>query len=131
MTELLGKFQKIAESIAADRGRMKLFGIFLREDSPDYWDVIIAAKWLDDSGISGLRYVSKQISKVLETEEMLDLARIVPMQTTDEAVLQLSEWVAGRQLPAALSDFDFSGTRIKTAYVLSAYGSNVASMTVP
>jgi len=120
MNALTGKFSKVIKKIEADRGPFLLFALLQREDTSDYWDVVVSAAWIDRAGLNGLRYITDEITKVLENSEILELSRIVPMQVNDGAVRALASWAARQSLPIEVSSFEFSGARIRLGYILAA-----------
>jgi hypothetical protein len=44
--ELVQKFIEIEHNISGKYGTFNLFALFLREDSPDKWDLVIASPWM-------------------------------------------------------------------------------------
>jgi hypothetical protein len=120
--ELLDKFVAIVRRIEDQRGPFVLFGLFLREDTPDVWDVVASAPWLDASRLDGIRYLAGGIGSALQPREMLQLSRIVPMETSDPAVRRLTEQIGYRNAPISMTDLDFAGARIQAANVLSVHG---------
>ena len=42
------KFRKFMEEAASERGAFTAFALFLREDAPGVWDLVVSAPWLKD-----------------------------------------------------------------------------------
>jgi hypothetical protein len=120
--EVLGKFVRVVREIESRRGPFVLFGLFLREDTPEVWDVVASAPWLDAARLDGIRHLAAEIGSALRPEEMLQLSRIVPMETSDPAVVQLTTRLGLRNAPVEMTDIDFAGARIQAATVLSVHG---------
>ena len=55
------KLRSLMERVEARRGRFTLFGVFLREDSPGLWDLVIAAPWLQSDEPKALREFAKEL----------------------------------------------------------------------
>ena len=49
------KFRRAMQDISATRGEFILFGLFLREEAPDKWDLVISAPWLETDKLKALR----------------------------------------------------------------------------
>ena len=48
VAELTEKFTRLESQIAQEKGDFTLFALFMREDVPDRWDLIVSAPWLGD-----------------------------------------------------------------------------------
>ena len=55
------KLMLIEIETAKERGGYDLFALFLRGDTQDKWDIIIAADWLKDNKGEALQYVSSKV----------------------------------------------------------------------
>ena len=44
-TEITEKFTELESSIAAENGPFAFFALFMREEVPDRWDLMVAAPW--------------------------------------------------------------------------------------
>lgn len=121
MTGLGDKFSRVLNRLKSERGAVALFGLFQREDSPDDgFDLVISASWLNDAGLDELRYLAQVLGDELEPDEMLLLSRIVPMDTDDESVRWIGDWLKSQSsFPVRLVDFDFAGARIKSAAIIA------------
>src|SRR5438270_9940370 len=76
-------WEQIVQKIEANRGSLTLLAVVLREESPERWDVVVAAPWLDPSKRETYEYLAKTISDVLSKEEMRLISRIVPVAIDD------------------------------------------------
>ncbi len=77
MRAIAEKMITVEQELARDNGEFTLFALFLRENSPGLWDVIVSAPWLDKNKKEGMDKVVAQINAHLEKEERLRLTRIV------------------------------------------------------
>src|SRR2546421_8421493 len=49
------KFRRLMEDISAERGEFVFFGLFLREEAVDKWDLVISAPWIEADKLKALR----------------------------------------------------------------------------
>ena len=61
MSKLFEKIPAVAAEIARERGEFTLFAVMHRLDVPDWWDVIVAAPWLDTESIKDYRYFAAKL----------------------------------------------------------------------
>lgn len=59
MKELLTKLRLIEKETAKEKGEYNLFALFLREDSPNKWDILVSASWTANKG-DALDYLAKK-----------------------------------------------------------------------
>ena len=114
------KFRRVMEAVSAERGEFVFFGLFLREDAPNKWDVVISAPWLEESKFKALEEFVEKVTAIAGTQELLTLSRIVTLKHDDpnlEAVLKAVQVDNG---PLELWHPDFFGLDIKHAYILRA-----------
>ena len=71
------KLKTMAENIQAEKGPLELFGLFLRDDSPDLWDVVVAAPWLEADERESFVYIADLLRSHLSDEERFWFSRIV------------------------------------------------------
>jgi hypothetical protein len=59
--ELTEKFAELESHIAEEKGPFTLFALFMREDAPDRWDLIVSAPWAGGDKRSVVDYFVGQI----------------------------------------------------------------------
>ncbi len=74
---VVDKLKTMAKNMQADKGPLDLFGLFLRDDSPDLWDVVVAAPWLEADERESFVYIADLLGSHLSNEERFWLSRIV------------------------------------------------------
>lgn len=102
-------WRKIVKQIEEDRGKLTICAVVMRADSPERWDVVVAAPWLDPSKRETYDYLAKTISRFLTKAEMLAISRIVPVSEDDPLVREF-----GLHAPSLGSDgFASAGSMAK------------------
>src|SRR5690349_10740210 len=86
MNELIKKLSPLEKEISEERGDFSLFALFLREDSPDRWDVVISAPWFGGDEKSALQYMAKKLRSRLRPQDLLRISRIVIVESNDESL---------------------------------------------
>ena len=86
VTDLTEKFAELESRIAEEKGDFALFALFMREDSPGRWDLIVSAPWTGDDKQSAVNYFVSQIKSSLGEQGLTNLSRIVVVDPQDAAV---------------------------------------------
>ena len=76
MKELIKNLVSIEREISAEKGGFFLFGLFLREDSPDRWDLVAAAPWFKARDDAALNYIAKILQERLTPNEIVKLSHV-------------------------------------------------------
>jgi hypothetical protein len=119
MRELLEKLAALERDAALEKGDFTLFALFLREDSPDRWDLLAAADWMDANQWDGIRYLAEQLQTRLTAPELLTLSRIVYIAKDNPGLPALLRAVNVKHGSVELQNCMFFGMDIKTAYVIT------------
>jgi len=77
MKKTIEKFISLEKEIADEKGDFVLFGIFLREEAPNRWDVVISAPWFGENKNESLNFIVQKFTSKLEEQELIMLSRIV------------------------------------------------------
>lgn len=112
-------FSRLRDEIIAEKGELSLFALFLREDA-DKWDVVVAAPWLEKDRAAALRYLSAKITQNLSEPELLELSRIVLLESENPAVEGLLSEVPVEQSISEIHDSTFAGLLIKQGLLFQA-----------
>lgn len=86
MQIILEKLKKVVLYLEKERGPMSVFALFLRIDPLEKWDIVVSAPWLNPNDIASYNLVTSRIQEVLDTAEIMQLARIVILDETDPVV---------------------------------------------
>jgi len=114
------KLQKFMKQIEARKGRFTLFGVFLREDSPAQWDLVLAAPWLENGKLKALGEFVKQMSKTFGQDEVMSFSRIVTLNHDDPALRAILSEIGSLKKPLEKQGHDLFGLPIEHAVILRA-----------
>ncbi|HEX7316453.1 MAG TPA: hypothetical protein VF297_21295 [Pyrinomonadaceae bacterium] len=112
------KLRRVMEEISAEKGEFELFGLFLREEAQDKWDLVISAPWLEDGKLKALGEFVQKAALIVGEQEFLTLSRIVTLNHDDPNLNTILEAV--EDIPVELWNTNFFGLEIKHAYILRA-----------
>ena len=119
VSELTEKFGELESSIAEDKGGFTLFALFMREDAPDRWDLIVSAPWTGDDKRGTVNYFVTQIKSRLGEPGLTSLSRIVVVDPQDVAVQAINRAIQIEHGTVEVRDSDFFGLPIKHAYIIT------------
>ncbi len=119
VAELTEKFTRLESQIAQEKGDFTLFALFMREDVPDRWDLIVSAPWLGDDKRAAVSYLVDQIKSKLGERDLTNLSRIVLIDPKDVAVENLNRAIHVEHGSVEVRDSNFFGLPIKHAYIIT------------
>lgn len=119
MRELLDRFVELERAISQSRGEFSLFALFLREDSLDKWDLLVAAPWIDANRKEALQYITNQIQQGFKPEELSRLSRVVLVEQGNPGVGAINQAMKVRHGKGEIRDSNFFGLQIKHAYIIT------------
>ncbi|HKL01762.1 MAG TPA: hypothetical protein VJ943_16030 [Desulfotignum sp.] len=119
MKEQAEKLQIVEKNLSESKGQFELFALFLREDSPDKWDLLISADWARADKKTSINSIIKEIKKVLSDHEMLMLSRIIILDKDEAVVKAIHQAVKVDHGLAEITDTNFFGLSIKHAYLIT------------
>lgn len=114
------QLRKVMNEISAEKGEFILFGLFLREEMTDKWDLVIAAPWLEAGRLERLREFVERMAPIVGEDGMLTLSRIVTLNQGDpslDAILKDAQVENGL---VKLQGSNLFGLPINEAYILQA-----------
>lgn len=82
MKTFVKKLAQLRKAIEAQRGEFTLYALVLPEDAI-VWDMLVAAKWIDQDQSAALKYLAKQIQNTLSEEELLNISGILLFDSND------------------------------------------------
>lgn len=119
MREFIEKIMKVEREISAEKGPFILFALFQREDSSDYWDLVAAADWIGKDKADPLRYIANHLKKNLKPDEMINLSRIVLIDSDNPALDAVHKAVSIEHGDFEIKDSNFFGLQIKHAHIIT------------
>jgi hypothetical protein len=119
MKELIEKLIEIEKDISSQKGPFLLFALFLREDAPDLWDLLIAADWVEKNKAESLKYISTHLSKNLKPNELIKLSRILLIDLNNPGLKAIHNAIHIEHGNAEIKDSNFFGLQIKHAHLIT------------
>src|SRR5256886_8465019 len=117
--ELTERFAELESRIAEEKGPFALFALFMREDAPDRWDLIVSAPWAGEDKRSVGDYFVGQIKSRLGEQGLTSLSRIVVIDPQDAAVQALNRTIQIEHGRVEVRDSTFFGLTVKHAYIIT------------
>lgn len=114
------KLRQVMDQVSAEKGDFTLFGLFLREESPDKWDLVVSAPWLEEGKLKALAEFVEKLSSIVGQEEVLSLSRIVTLNHDDPSLDAVLRVVKVEDRPMEFRNNNLFGLEIKHAYILRA-----------
>lgn len=128
---ILNKLESLEKQIANEKGDFSLFGLFLREDAEDRWDLVVAAPWLNSDNIEDLNYIASKLKYFLKNRELLSISRIVILDLDDPIVqIIINNWRVARGGWIELNYPQIFKLPFKYAYIIFSKSGNPVSMNV-
>jgi hypothetical protein len=121
MNSLAQKMMTVEQELAAERGDFTLFALFLRDNSPGLWDVMVSAPWIDENKDAGLNAVVAKVNSYLKKEELLMLSRIVIVEHDHPELEELNRFsfaTSSNPNPIEARNENLLGQDIKQAFFI-------------
>ena len=119
MRNVAEKLRDLEQQIAAEKGSFSLFALFLRQDSPDKWDVVASAPWLEKNKEAGLSYLADSVRSVLDPGELLSISKIVLVDQDDPALEPVRKALKAEHEVTEVRDCNFFGLEIKHGFIIT------------
>lgn len=126
MKTIVEKLAALERRLSEEKGPFRLFALFLRENSHNRWDLVVAAPWLDSRKRADLDFIAGLVSSELEGKEVVNLSRVVILDNDNEEidrVAQVAGEIANRVYlegkVVELTNCVFFGLEIRHAYLIA------------
>jgi hypothetical protein len=119
MTTPLDKLARLELAMSRENGAFELFGIFVREDSLEKWDLVLAAPWLNPDERESLQFIVDQLQRSLTPSEMLDASLIVILEEGNPFLETVVTLVQVEHGMTEIGDFGILGVSIQKAYIIT------------
>lgn len=119
MKQIAEKLKNLERQMADEKGPFSLFGLFLREDAPDKWDLVVSAPWIDDNKEESLAYIAESLRASLAAEELLNLSRIVLVEQNNPGLEAVQRAMHVQHGVVEIKDCNFFDLEIKSAFIIT------------
>ena len=117
----ISELESLMKKIEVRRGPFTLFGLFLREDSPRAWDLVVAAPWLQRGKLKALSQFVQELTKTFGHAEVLEsFSRIVTLNQGDRALRAILDDVGPVRHPVERRGQNLYGLLVEHAHILRA-----------
>ncbi len=120
MKKLVEKLRDLELEISSEKGDFSFFGLFLREDAPNKWDLVVASPWIERNQKTSIEYLAKRLRSALTAEELVSLSRIVLMEEGNPALDAIFKVVSIEHGMGEISNSNFYDLAIRQGYVITA-----------
>ena len=131
MNEMADRFASLEKTIAEKKGDFSLFALFLPEDAPDRWDLLVAAPWASQNRDETVEYLVTEIKSHLGPQELINLSRIVVVEPNHPAVQKFTKTFPVEHGKVEVRDSIFFGLPIRHAFIITAKSPEAKSPAVP
>ena len=119
MKEQAIKLQTVEKRLSESKGSFELFALFLREDAPNKWDLLISSDWARENKKTALDIIIAEMQKILTQPEQLMFSRIIILEKNDAALSAFQSAIRVEHGMAEVLDSNFNGLAIKHAYLIT------------
>lgn len=117
--DLARRFARLESRIAERKGEFALFALFLREESPNRWDLIVSAPWVGTDKDAAVDYLVNEIKSFLGPDDLTTLSRILIVDPNDAAIENVNRAVHVEHGTVEIRDSTFFGLPIKHAVFIT------------
>jgi hypothetical protein len=90
MNPFIEKLASVEKSFSAENGSFWLFALVERVESPEKWDLLVAAPWLQEESRRSLDDIIELVGNKLDETELLQLSRIIVLNPENPVVQHLT-----------------------------------------
>jgi len=119
--DIVKKLKGYEETMAKKKGPFDLFGLFLRDDAPGKWDLLVASDWIEENKEESLKYIIDMVQKGLSKEELMKLSRVVLVNERNPALEALYKAI-GSARDSKIYNSNFFGLQIKYMHLITLRG---------
>ena len=123
-------YSQAVKKLEPDYGPFILFGLFLREDSPDRWDLLVSSRWLARHKLSGLSEFTQALTRIVGLDEFVRLSRVVTLNRDESGLEAILRAVGVKKGVAELRDVNFSGVQVTHGFVFRANRAELAAESI-
>lgn len=119
MSSLVESVLRVKKQLSAEKRMFSLFALFLREDAPEKWDLVISSPWVEADKEAALNLISSKVRKVLTPAELLAVSRIVFVDPMSPSVQAINRAFHVEDATVEVRDRNFFGLAIRHAHIFA------------
>ncbi len=123
----IDKLRQLMRDLSKEKGEFSLFGLFLRAEAPDKWDLVVSSPWLEEGKLKALGEFAERLSATIGEEQLLSLSRVVTLNAHDPALQAVTKTVSVRDGLVEFRNTDFFGVKFAHAYIFQSERPQVAA----
>lgn len=89
------------------------------QDSPNKWDILVSADWMNNNKEQALKYLAPKIQKSFTKYELVQISRIVIIEENNPALPALQQAVTIEHGSTEMKDLTFFSLQIKHAFLIT------------
>ncbi len=117
--KLVDKLIRIEKHLSSKKGPFDLFGLILRVELSDKWDLLVAADWIENNFDQSLRLISRELTKKLSSEELSAISKVVLLSVFDPRVKSVQKAIETEHRDAELVNVDLFGFFVDHGYLIT------------
>ena len=121
LRSLIGKLQKIECECAVERGPFTVFGLFLRQDAPNRWDLVVSTGESESGRHALLVYLTKKLTTALTTSQRILISRIVTLDRKNRFIQDVLNSSSIEHGLHEIGEGDFGDVPVERAFVITSH----------
>lgn len=113
------KLVQIEKDLSDTNGPFELFALFLREDAPNKWDLLVSSDWARKDKKKAIAETIKRVREVFTDDEMLMLSRMIILEKDNPALEAFGQAIKVEHGVFEVKESNFFGIAIKHAYLIT------------
>lgn len=119
MKELVDGFVELERQMSEKKGHFALFALLLRDESPDRWDLVVSAPWIQSNSAEALQYIVGQMHAKFKPKDLLQISRVVTVDESDAAVQAINRAITVQHGSVELANTSLFAMLIRHAFVIT------------
>jgi len=114
------KLIALLNEMTAEKGEFTLFGLFLREEAPNLWDLVVAGPWIEKNRSKALSYIVEKVKSHLTFLELLSLSKVVILESGNPLLHAILDAIPPGQEQIEWQNVTFINLELARAYIFKA-----------
>ena len=115
---IIEKLKTVEKELSQTRGKLRLFGIFYREES-NKWPLVVSADWFGPSQLENTKIINDTLRRHLSIDEIVELGWTYAISPSDPAVHELNRDIEVEHGEVVRQNFPFRGADIASAVIIT------------